>query len=128
MNTKSSTKSYSFISLRNEMEWRKGYRPQIIALKWLFEKGLSTYSIIQIIDNVLNVWRYTISRAILLIAPDLVFSTKTKAKDKDRSVQLFVITHKETPSIIWVENDIEVLSKDICEKLLDDAKKHSWKF
>ncbi|MBE7436757.1 MAG: hypothetical protein HS100_22790 [Anaerolineales bacterium] len=120
-----STDSYSFISLRNEMEWRKGYRPQVMALKWLFEKGLNIYSINQIIDNVFNVWRYTTSRAILLISHDLLFSSG--AKSRDNSVQLFVMSYKETPSIIWTENDVEILSNDIYQRLLKDAKKYAWK-
>jgi len=120
-----STDSYSVISLRNEMEWRKGHRPQVIALKWLFERGFIFYPINQIIDNVFNVWRYTTSRAVLLISHDFLFSPETK--NKGGSVQLFVMSYKETPSIMWTENDIEVLSKDIYQKLLSDAKKYSWK-
>jgi hypothetical protein len=119
-----STNSYSIISLRNEMEWRKGYRPQVAALKWLFEKELAIYPINQIIDNVFNVWRYTISRAVILISPELLLSTEPKSKGT--TVQLFIMTYKETPSIIWTENEVELLSKDIYQRLLDDSKKFRW--
>ncbi|MEA3344799.1 MAG: hypothetical protein U9Q78_00890 [Chloroflexota bacterium] len=107
----------SLTSFRREMEWRRGRRPQLVALRWLFERGLNVHSVDDILDHVFNVWRYTATKAVFAREPD--------HSSDDNRLLIAVLTYKETTTIIWADEEVALLSlrlfKRICNALEMDA-------
>lgn len=98
------------VSLRHEIEYRVSIRPQMMLLRRLFEINIRDYSINDILDNVFNLWRHTVIRIVFLQVPKY-------SKPNETSINLMVLAHKETPSIIWVDDEIEDLSTALFEEI-----------
>ena len=111
---------YSLVSFRDELEWRKSYYPVLIAFGWLFERGFSIHPVNQVIDYAFNFMRYTTTRAIITRPSDYFFE---ETRGSRKAIQLFVLTYQETPSILWVDQDIEDLSRKINRKVVTRARK-----
>lgn len=101
---------FSLVSLRHEIEYRVSIRPQVMLLRRLFERKIRDYSINDILDNVFNLWRHTVIRIVFLQVPKY-------SKPNETSINLMVLAHKETPSIIWVDDEIEDLSNALFEEI-----------
>lgn len=97
--------SFSIVAYKHELEWRQIMRPQYESLKWLFSKDV--YSTNQIIDYVFNIFRAKVTKAIL------ISKQSNEISQNADEIYLLVLNYKETPSIVWVDDEITLLSHNV---------------
>jgi hypothetical protein len=103
--------SASLVSFTHKADWKKVYRPQLIALGWLFSIADTTHSADEIFDSISNFFRFTTSEVIISYVREPV-----EANSLGR-IRIIVKTFKQTPSIVWVDKEIYELSSQIDQEI-----------
>jgi hypothetical protein len=101
----------SLVSFTHKADWKKVYRPQLIALGWLFSVTDSTHSADEIFDSISNFFRFTTSEVVISYVREPVNANRLGR------IRITVKTFKQTPSIIWVDKEIHELSSRIDENI-----------
>lgn len=101
--------SFSVLSYRHELEWLKKSHPQKIAMGWLREN--TYHSPNQVIDYIFNIFQNTVTKVIFLRFPEPLEKPKESVGENNLvEIYILVLQYKETPSIIWVNSEVELLS------------------
>jgi hypothetical protein len=120
----------SLVSFTHKADWKKVYRPQLIALGWLFSITDAIHSADEIFDSISNFFRFTTTEVIISYIREPVDVNSLGR------IRIIVKTFKQTPSIIWVDKEIYELSSQIDQvirRILNkpreakDPRRSSWK-
>jgi hypothetical protein len=103
--------SASLVSFTSKADWKKVYRPQLIALGWLFSTTEASHSADEIFDSISNFFRFTTTEVIISYVREPIDINNLGR------IRVIIKTFKQTPSIIWVDRDVYELSNQIDQNI-----------
>ncbi|HJS20549.1 MAG TPA: hypothetical protein VJ785_17515 [Anaerolineales bacterium] len=109
----------SLVSFSSQADWKKVYRPQLIALGWLFSTTDVSHSADEVFDSISNFFRFTTT--------EVIISYVREPLDVNNigRIRIIVKTFKQTPSIIWVDKDIHELSDQLDQEIRSVLNQHN---
>lgn len=111
----------SVVSYRHEMEWRLVERPQKKAIGWLFKKEIPSTNII--IDNMFNLFRSQVTKIVFLGESNPCDGFDEE--DDQSVIHMLIVNYKETPAIVWVDDEVKVLSDRLKIAINENFSEHS---
>ena len=105
------------LSYRHELEWLVKVKPQKIVRSWLGKREYHSPN--QIIDCVFNMFQNIVTKAIFLRFPEDVEKQQSPINTPNQPVLIYltVLQYRETPSIMWVNPEVEALSEKTSQQI-----------
>ena len=107
----------SLLSMKQKIEWKISYKPQQIALSWISTEDKAYHNPNEILDHISNVFRY------VRVEAQFTHTAQQNTNDAGQ-MRVSVLCYKETPAIMWVDEEVEELSTQISTKLEKMLKGH----